>query len=90
MYLNRLEPIDYCEQAVCFEWALQVEPGRGTGCMGKNAGVRIEVVALFRDLEDVDTGVGNGEAIVQQQWLEIAKKTWSSTSAGGWQSCCSR
>jgi hypothetical protein len=42
---------------------LRVELGGGTGGMRKDAGVRIEVVILLRDLEDVDIGIGDGGAV---------------------------
>ena len=42
---------------------LWVELGGVTGGMREDAGVCIEVVTLVWDIEEVDTGIGDGEAV---------------------------
>jgi hypothetical protein len=69
VYSNKLELIDCCKLAAQetsetgLERVLRVELGGGTGGMRNDAGVRIEVVTLLGDLEDVNMGVGDGEAV---------------------------
>jgi hypothetical protein len=40
-----------------------VELGRGTSGTRKETGDRMEVVTPFRDLEDIERGIGKGEAV---------------------------
>jgi hypothetical protein len=63
---------------------LRVELGRGTGGMRKDAGVRIEVVTLLNDLEDVDMGVGNGEGVTLDAVVVVRDDTEDTVVDFGW------
>jgi hypothetical protein len=90
VYSNKLEFIDCCELATeetsetGLEWLLRVELGGGTGGMRNNAGVRIEVVTLLRDLEDVDIGVDDGEAVTLDAVVVVRDDTEETVVDLGW------
>jgi hypothetical protein len=80
VYSNKLELIDCCEFSaeetsdIGLGQVLRVELGGGTG--GKqDAGVRIEIVTLLRDLEGIDMGVDNGEDITLDAVVVVGDDT---------------
>jgi hypothetical protein len=52
--------------------------------MRKDAGVRIEVVTLLRDLEDVDMGVGDGDAVTLDAVVVVKDDTEDTVVDFGW------
>jgi hypothetical protein len=52
--------------------------------MRKDAGVRIEVVTLLRDLEDVDIGVGNDEGVTLDVVVVVRDNTDDTVVDFGW------
>ena len=90
VYSNKLELIDCCEldayetSETGLERGLRVELGGGTGGMRKDAGVFIEVVTLLRDLEDVDMGVGDGEAVTLDAAVVVGDDTEDTVVDFGW------
>ena len=52
--------------------------------MRKDAGVLIEVVMLLRDLEDVDLGVGDGEAVTLDVVMVVRDDTEDTVVDFGW------
>jgi hypothetical protein len=63
---------------------LRVELGGGTGGMRKDPGVRIEVVTLLRDFEDIDMGVGNGDSITLDAVVVVRDDTEDTVVDFGW------
>jgi hypothetical protein len=54
---------------------LRVELGGGTGGIRKDVGVRTEVVTLLKDREEVDSGVGKGDAETLDTVVELREET---------------
>lgn len=54
---------------------LRVELGAGAGGIKKDAGVRAELVTLLSDRDEVDIGVGNGEAVTLETVVELSVDT---------------
>ena len=63
---------------------LRIELGGGTGGMRKDAGVLIEVVTLLKDLEDVEVGVGDGEAVTLDAVVVVRDDTEDTVVDFGW------
>jgi hypothetical protein len=57
------------------DFVLRVELGGGTGGIKKDVGVRIEVVTLLKERDDVDKGVGKGEAETLDTVVELRDET---------------
>jgi hypothetical protein len=64
---------------------LQVELGGGTGGIRRDAGVLMDVVTLLRDLDDVDMGVGDAEAITLDAIVVVRDDTEDTVVDFGWQ-----
>jgi hypothetical protein len=63
---------------------LRIELGGETGCMRNEVGVRIEVVTLLRDLEDVDMDAGDGEAVILDAVVVVKDYTEEAVVDLGW------